>query len=819
MLRLEPHHHNNLPHDVSSFVGRERERAEAIGLLSKSRLVTLVGPGGVGKTRLALRVARDLLADFTGGVWLAELGPLNGPDLVPSVIGLAVGVRQQPGQAMVDTLANVFGNDSVLIVLDNCEHLVGACAALAERLLRTCPALSVLATSREPLGVPGEIIWPMPSLSLPPAARRPPALDEVVACDAVKLFVERATAAQPRFVLNEGNAELIVRICRRLDGLPLAIELAAARLRVLSPVEIAERLENRFALLTGGARTAPARQQTLRATVNWSIDMLSEPDCRLFARLSVFPASFSIQAVEAVCADEPGAVLDALSSLVNRSLVITESGRDGETRYRLLETLRALAAEHLAASGQAEQVHQRHAEWFADQAARAELEFYGPHQGHWLRWVEREHDDLRKAVDWAIEGGDATSALRTASACSWSWGLHMRWSESRALLQRVLSMSGALRPTALRGRALLGLGEVSAFLGDLDAAQACFEETTAIGLEIADERLAMEGRGARQLVFQFLGDFTSLEAEAVHILEFARRTGYTWAEIRELETLAHVAASRGNRDQAAAYLTDGERLARSTGDIWSLARVLEALGDVRRSAGEHPRAGSLYRESQSLFAELGLGPYPGVIHNLGYVALAAAEPWAAAEHFGEAMDLFRRVGDWRGAAECVIGFGCVLSASGLTGEAVRLFSAGQAALAALGTQLWPSNRRDYERWLANARNRLADSTFADAWAAGRKLTLESAIAACAAGHVTSPHRAATPVSPLTAREREVASLVAKGLSNRQVAKALVVTEKTAANHLQRVLDKLDLHSRAQLAARATELGLIGPGPTDTRVEL
>ena len=708
---------HNLPYELSTFVGREHERAQLVTQLRDARLVTLVGPGGVGKTRLALRVARDVLSVFPDGVWLAELAPLQSDGLVAAAVGAVVGVREQANEALVDTLAAAFSHGCVLIILDNCEHLVTACAALTERLLQRCPSVRVLATSREPLRVRGEVTWVVRPLTVPPEGE-PIELLELARCDAVNLFVQRASAVHPQFTLTDRNVRPISRICRRLDGLPLALELAAARIRVLSTDEIAARLDDRFDLLVAGARTATLRQQTLRAAIDWSYELLSEDDRRLFARLSVFPATFSIDAVEAVCADPVDGLLDLLPRLVERSLLVVDvAAADGQTRYRSLESMRVFAAEHLVAYGNSDLLQQRLAAWCLKLGEQAEAAFRGRDQGRWLHWTEREHDNLRQALEWLVGRGDASAALRLAGAVFWSWALHKRWGEARALLRQVLRCRGAQTAGRERAKALVGLGTMSVFLGDLETARASFEETIAIGSVIGDERLAMEGRGASQLLHQFAGDFSLLEDEALSMLEDARRVGHTWGEARTLEMLAQVAASHADQAQAVAYLTDAGRLARASGDSWGLARVLEAVGDLKRSIGEHALAGRLYVQSQALYAELGLGPNPGVIHNLGYVDLAASNTRSAAEHFVQAMALFRRVGDRRGAAECLIGIGCVHSARGHARRAVRLFAAGHTALDALGTHLWPSNHRDYERWLAAARGRLTTAAFDDAWAA------------------------------------------------------------------------------------------------------
>jgi predicted ATPase len=733
---------------LTTFIGRERELGELRRLLGTKRLLTLVGAGGVGKTRLAVQLAHDLLAEYPDGVWLAELAPLGEPALVPQALAVALGVREQPGRPLVDTLVQALGGGPVLVVLDNCEHLVHACMALASKLLSACPNLHLLASSREPLGVPGEVVWRVPSLPVPDVDGENAAVDDLVAFDAVRLFTERASAALPGFSVTEANAADVVQICCRLDGLPLAIELAAAWVRMLSPREIAMRLDDRFKLLAGGSLMAPERHRTLGAAVSWSYDLLGPEERRLFERLSVFAGSFNLRAAEAVCADRvslggasleltpaeipPDRILDVLSRLVDQSLVLAEPpDQQAETRYRLLETLRAYSWERLLADGEADLLRKRHADWLVGLAEQAATAFHGPEQGHWLRWAEREHDNVRAALHWALERDDAETALRLTAALSWSWILHFRWAEARVFLERVLALPGSQARTAARATALVRAATIGSVLGDLVTARAYIDDCLSICVEIGEEKVALDARGTGTLVRAFQGEFRAAKEEAEALLPIAERAGFTWAGIRSLEFLAQVAMSRGARAEAAARLDQAEQLARTAGDTWSLARVLAVHGDVERSIGEHTHAGGLYLESQALFAELGLGEDPTLEHNLGYVALAAGEPAQARMHFARALTRFRRLGDSRGAAECLVGLAGLLAVAGMAQDAARLFGAGEAALEALGTQRYAWDMADYERWLAVARLGLDSTAFGTAWAEGRAWSLEQAIARAA----------------------------------------------------------------------------------------
>ena len=825
-----PRGRQNLPCEISSFLGRRAETAEVRRLLTTARLLTLTGTGGVGKTRLALHVAADLLGEGAVRVWWVNLAPLADPTLVPQAVAEATGVREEPGQPLLVTLARALGFEAVLLVLDNCEHLVDACARLVEHLLRVCPDLRILATSREPLGVSGEVAWRVPSLALP-AGGEDLSADDLARYEAMQLFVQRAQATRPGFALTEENAPAVLELCQRLDGIPLAIELAAARVRALTPGEIATRLGDRFRLLSSGDRTAPPRHQTLRAVVDWTYNLLTDSERRLFERLSVFAGGFTLEAAEAVCsggAIEATEVFDLLSRLVDRSVVLAEhQGETGTTRYRLLETLRDYGQERLAAYGEADRVRERHATWLVELAQQAERAFRGPEQGRWLRRAEREHDNVRAALTWALEREEVELAVRLAAGLSWSWLLHQRWSEGLDWVGRVLALSGP-EPTRERALLLLGAVQLTAFRGDmtsnrpsgnLSAVRRWVEEYLEIGETLGDDELVLGGFGLLGL----LRDFgISLEGKPVlspeELQVWARRIGHTWGECRGLEALARDALRTGNLEAAGAHLAEAVRLARGVGDTWSLAMALNQLSDVERVRGVYPRAGTLYDESLALFAQLGLGPQPNLVHNLGYVALAAGEYAGASARFAEALTQFRRLGESRGAAECLMGFGAVAAAEGRAADAAQLFGAGEAVLEASGAGVWPANRADCERWEDRARRKLSPAAFERARIEGRSLSLEHATTLMlerGAARDAMPHPAQHKPPGLTPRECEVAQLAARGLTNRQIADALVITEKTAANHLQHVLDKLDLHTRTQLAARAVEFGFSRTEPADS----
>ena len=486
---------NNLPLELSSFVGRDREVAKIEALLAEHRLLTLTGPGGSGKTRLALAVASEVLEAFEDGAWLVELAPLSDPNLVPQAVTSALGVRETPGTTLVDSLRAHLHLRGTLLVLDNCEHLIASCASLAETLLRHCPHLRILATSRESFRVSGETIFTVPPLSLPDPHRLPDA-DSFSHYEAARLFVDRAKGVKPDFALTEGNALAVAQICYRLDGIPLAIELAAARTRVLSVEQISERLKESFGLLSGGGRTAMAHHGTLGATMDWSHDLLSEEEKVLFRRLSVFAGGFTLEAAEAVGSGggiEEGEVLDLLTSLVDKSLVVFEERQDGTVRYRLLETVRQYASEKLERSREEDEVGSRHALFFLALAEEVEPKINTAGRLRWLERLENEHDNLRAALAWSrAEGTRGETSLQLVAALFWFWFHSGYFSEGRGWLCGALATAEGTgeRPApaspAARGKALCGAGLLAWMQGDQAAAGSRLEESVTLWRELRD---------------------------------------------------------------------------------------------------------------------------------------------------------------------------------------------------------------------------------------------------------------------------------------------------------------------------------------------
>ncbi|HET9000843.1 MAG TPA: adenylate/guanylate cyclase domain-containing protein [bacterium] len=675
---------NNLPVQLTSFIGREREKAEVRRLLSSTRFLTLTGSGGEGKTRLALQVAAEGLEGFPDGVWLVELAVLSDPSLVPKAVASALGVPEQPGRSLTETLTDSLRGKSILVILDNCEHLVAACAHLASALLRACPNLIILATSREALGVTGETTWRVTSLSLPDPERLPP-LDQFTEYEAIRLFVDRAVATAPQFAVTNRNALAIAQICHRLDGIPLAIELAAARVKVLAVEQIASRLDDRFRLLTGGSRTALPRQQTLRAAMDWSYRLLTETERWLLQRLSVFAGGWTLDAAEGVCTGgnvEATDILELLTSLVDKSLVLAETQR-GEARYRLLDTVRQYARDRLAETGDEADVRTRHRAWYVAFAERADREYRGPRQRIW-----RDYDNLRAALVWGKEDpGGAEATLRLVGALIWFWWLSGNLTEPRGWIEEALIRKG-------------------------DAPRSVLPEVY---------------WGAAHFAWRF-DDYERAKAFASEGLAIARDLGDKWNGAFLEASLGIVAMRQMVYRDATKHTEEAVRLAREAGDKWRLSICLNQQGIVARFQGNLGLAGDLHKEALSLSEDTA---DPAIISYtlrwIGFVALQQGDYQYAVEVFMESLRLSREAGYRVTILMCLLGLADVFSALKQDDRAARLFAAAEALRAAIGHLLAPQDQAEYEGLLASARSRLGAAPFAAAWAEGRAMTLEQAI--------------------------------------------------------------------------------------------
>lgn len=782
---------NNIPQQLTSFVGREREIEEVARLLDSTRLLTLTGTGGAGKTRLALRVAGASLDKYPDGVWVVELGALSEGALVLQAVVATLGLREEPTRDLVATLVEYLQPRRLLLALDSCDHLIAACASLAYALLRACPELRIMATSRQALGIDGEIAWRLPPLSMPDAAHLPP-VEQLGQYEAVRLFVERANLKRPDFRMTSDNAHHVAQLCQQLDGLPLAIELAAARMKVLSVEQLLERLGERFRLLRVTNSMVSPRHQTLEALMDWSYDLLPGAEQALLRGLSVFAGSFTLEAVEAVCStgSDEYEVLDLVSQLVDKSLVQVEE-RKGAARYRLLETIRQYAWQKLEASGEIASLRSRHLNWYLGMAEASETELLLEGQRLWLDRLEVEHDNLRAALAWGSRIGDsggaergkataikdAQKALRMGGALVWFWYFRGYLSEGRGWLARVLALEGSEARNVAQAKALSAHGALAYLQSNFTAARALLEESLAIWKELEDRRgsafaLTFLGRvavrqgdmGATQfgeesvalfrqiedkwgmaLSLDFLGEAAQMQgddarAAALHeeSLALYKELGDRWGMALEHSNFGRVAFRQGDLDAARARLEQALAIQREVGDRWTIAWTLHDLGDVIFARGDCAGSRSLFEEGLALFKELGdKGGISSTLHKLGRCAQHEHDFERAEALLGEAQSLAHELGDERLAQECQEALG-------------QVRSKGQPARDPISN--YPSE--------------------------------------------------------LTKRELEVLRLIAEGLTDAQVADRLFLSTRTVQAHLRSIYSKLNVTTRSAATRYAMEHGVV-----------
>lgn len=816
---------HNLPAQPTPLVGRTHELAAARYHLLRDevRLLTLTGPAGTGKTRLAVAVALGLSDVFVDGVSFIDLSAITDPALVVPAIAQVLDLREEGRQSFAAQLRQQLRTQQRLLVLDNFEQVLLAATDVAD-LLAACPHVKVLVASRAALGLRWEHTFSVPPLRLPdpsvsvalaasPAALRgTEALGALAECPAVALFVQRARAAQPEFELTVENAPHVVDLCGRLDGLPLAIELAAARLKVLSPLAVLSRLEHRLDLLKSTAGDRPRRHQTLRAAIAWSYDLLTPAEQTLFCRLSAFVGGCTLEAASAVCtaceaaAYEGGntadstppcispvglAMLDALEGLVSKSLLRQDVQPDGESRYRMLDTIREFALEHALTTGEAVKASASHASYYVALSETASRELRGPQQTVWLDRLERERDNIRAALAWCHAHGAGEQAVRLVGNIWRFWWVRGRFSEGRMLMERALVLPSAPEEDDARAEAFFGLGVLATYQGDYEAARALYEQCLSIWRRLDDT----VGIGYALLnlaeVEAFVGDLSAARDMLLESLDVQRqaedKAGIAWS----LASLAFIWGALNELEKARACLDESASLFQEVGDTLGLAAARASLAHVVLDAGDLPQAEALFRESLVLFQQLNSSP-SFVTYMGGVAALAGARKQ------------FER--------------------------AVQLHSAAEALLRTLGARVPPLFQEKYERSLNMAREHLDDAAFAAAWAQGQAMTLEQAIASVVeassvGGTATHPGTTAMPppvgkpvrqeglgYGGLTPREQTVAVLVGRGLTNAQIARELVITEGTARIHVQNILGKLNFSSRAQIAAWAATQGLLTPSP-------
>ena len=605
---------NNLPIQLTSFIGREQEMARVKEILNSTRIITLTGVGGAGKTRLAIQVAADLIDEFPDGVWLVEFAPIADPTLVPYSVATALGLQLQSGRTIQLGLTEYLREKNCLLLFDNCEHLIDACAILADALLHTCPNLKILTTSREGLGIAGEVIYCVPSLAIP--SLETATAQSLTQYEAVRLFIDRALTIQSNFSVTDQNATAIAQICNQLDGIPLAIELAAARVNVLSVEQISERLVDRFRLLTGGSRSVLPRQKTLRALIDWSYSLLSPAERILFERLSIFAGGWTLEAAESLCAGEgieSFEVLDRLHNLAAKSLVVVGEGVDGRMRYHLLETIRQYAREILVKSEQLSMFRDRHLDWFLDFEEQARPKLFSGEQVVMLNRLDAEHDNFRAALAWSIETV-VEKGLRLAAGLYRFWRLRGYWFERLDWLNKLLAQPEALAPTTARAFALITRGDMEFSQGEYADAEKSFTESLQIYRQLGDEKGIAEALGQLARLSIQLGDFLQAGELGQESLEISRKIGDKFQISQALNRLAHGLRAQGNSIRANELLKESVTLFSQMVDLGSIQHFFSSpesqnayfiLASSEQDKGNFERARQYFEDGLAFFRKTG----------------------------------------------------------------------------------------------------------------------------------------------------------------------------------------------------------------------
>ncbi|MBB5153647.1 ATP-binding protein [Saccharopolyspora phatthalungensis] len=761
------------PADVTSFVGRRRELIEVRRALSSSRLVTLTGVGGVGKTRLASRAGRELRRVFSDGVWLVELTGLEDEGLVPQAIVTALGFHDPSTRWTAETVAERVGDQQLLLILDNCEHVLDTCAVTAATLLKNCPQIRILATSRQALGIAGEHLFSVPTLRWP----EPHAATEghgLTAYEALALFVDRAKTVVPDFALDERTGPLVADLCRRLDGIPLAIELAAYSLRVLSLDQILQRLDDRFGLLTSGSRAALPRHQTLRAVIDWSFELCSEKERKLWARASVFAGDFDLEDAEVVCSGDcldRYDVLTAVSGLVDKSILIREE-REGRVRYRLLETIRQYGREVLGDSGEEYEVRRRHRDWCLQLVEQMEHCWFGPDQAAWFSRIRGEHANIRTALEFCLhEVDEVVVGMRMADVLRDYWRVGGLISEGRRWCERLLERDGE------RGTSRLDLVisaiHLALLQNDLPVANALLEAGHRLARDLGDETATMRMRAPEAFAAALQADFRQAVAKGEQVMPELRESG----DLRSLSTALTILALNcsllADPERATRYSEELLELCRSHGEKWRQSYALWALALEAWRQGDMGRSSELARESLSLQREF--RDYHCTVLSVEVLA------WVAATEHNSA-------------------------------QAARLFGLAHRIRREAGGKLFTFFNGYQEQCEKQARHSLGESEYAKLFAQGAEVSLDRVLAYALGepGGAAERPKEEFPTQ-LSRRERETAELVAQGMSNKQIAEHLVISQRTAEAHVEHILVKLGFTSRSQIAAWVAERWT-EPGP-------
>jgi predicted ATPase/DNA-binding CsgD family transcriptional regulator len=802
----------NLPVVRTSFIGRQRELEEAEGLLAAERLVTLIGPAGCGKTRLALRLAHRLGQRQEAGVYWMELAPLADQALLAQTVARALGVRERPGEPVLETVLQALQDRRPLLVLDNCEHLLPACAGLAEQLLAHT-GVRLIATSRQPLGVHGERLFPVEPLPAPPAAAT---VEELARFDAVRLFVVRAQAILPDFELTGENAAQVAAICRSLDGIPLALELASARVKVLTVDQIAARLDDHLALVPPAPPMVYSYHATLRAAIDWSYALLGPGEQTLLRRLAVFSGGWSLSAAETVCAGDDIAreqVLDLLTSLVERSLVAAETRRPGEARYRMLETVRQYAQEKLRAAGEWAELRDRHLDHFVRRTEEADRKLRGREQQLWLDGLETEYDNIRAALKWSLESGRIESGLRIGAALYQFWVIRDYVDEGSSWLEQLVANADDAVAVTPRVNGLAYATLLAGIRGRTAAQVAYGREAVAVAREAGERArpalamaLSAQGFGARAQ-----GDYQTELGLAQEIIQLRRELGDPYMLGLALSLYAPTAMAAGEYGIAQEMLDEAMPLLRQSGDPYRIAMALNYTGDLARCLGDYAPARQAYEESMAMLREVDAErDLASVMHNLGHSLLHLGQVEPARALFEQSLASHQVPQNREGLAECLIGFAALAILDDQLAEGARLLAAATAHARQHVTSRWAATRLEHEHYVELARSGLGETQFQAAQEAGQNLSLEQAVAEAQAlaQRAAAARRLRSQLEELTPREREVATLVARARSNDEIAAELVLSKRTVESHISSLYAKLGFEQRAQIVRWALDSGLI-----------
>ncbi|MDQ2691395.1 MAG: tetratricopeptide repeat protein, partial [Chloroflexota bacterium] len=720
----------NLPAQSTPFIGRASQLAALRQMILDPdvRLLTLLGPGGAGKTRLSMEVARETLDKFPHGAFFVPLADDRQEDQLISRIAQQLEVREG-GRPLLENITDYLRDKSLLLVLDNFEQLIPAAPVVGE-LLKRAPQLKILVSSRIPLNLRGEREYPVPPLDLPPAGEQP--VEDVQGSEAVQLFVERARASSPKFELTKDNASAVAEICRRLDGLPLALELAAARIKLLPPQAILTRLDDRLKLLTGGARDLPTRHQTLRNTLEWSYSLLNEDERTLYARLGVFVGGFTLEAAEAVCnPDGRLDILECLTSLVNNSLLRQEEA-EGESRFYMLETIRAYALERLTESGEMEALRAQHARYFGGLVLSASwAQLTSSNALHWLNWLERENDNIRATLAWCLSTSEGIelAAGMVVSGLEWFWYRRGYFMEGRMWSERLLASPFLKAGSLEQGMILVTSSAMALWQGKPETALAESLEALALGQRHEDELVVTMADLQTAVIYINMG----LDREAQPLLEeaqayFKEQNQTFFFAVTNIH-LGNVELGLGNVERARALHEEALTIARAVGENWLLSFALNNLGEVARTQGQYDLARTYYQESEALLRDTGdKGDLARFVHTLGYIAQHRGDYTAAENQFKKSLAMFRELGNRRGMAECMAGLAGLQARQGHAEWGATMLSAADAILKSTGGEWWPADRVEVEANQEILRSALSETELAAAQTKGRSMTLEQALA-------------------------------------------------------------------------------------------